>query len=76
MAVADINDIGVTDLDLGVRLYGSGWLIMDSALLPYQGVVRIPGGECFKEHSIFHNLCNINVCCPWMSSNAEETKLN
>lgn len=38
VAVADIDDIGVTDPPVGVSAGESGWLIVGSALPPYQGV--------------------------------------
>ena len=70
------DDIGVTDLDGGVSINGNGWLTACSALLPNQGVVHIPGDECFTVYSLCHNLSKTYVCFLWMSSIAEETKLN
>ena len=70
------DDIGVTDLDGGVSINGNGWLTACSALLPNQGVVHIPGDECFTVYSLCHNLSKTYVCFLWMSSIVEETKLN
>ena len=56
VTVDDNDDIGVTDLDGGVSINGNGWLTACSALLPNQGVVHIPGDECFTVYSLCYNL--------------------
>ena len=72
----DNDDISVTGLDGGVSINENGWLTACSALLLNQGVVHIPGDECFTVYSLCHNLSKTYVCFLWMSSIAEETKLN